>query len=630
MTRLRLAPAPSAAGRWLRSVVLGTAATAGTATALGGVPGLLVAVAALAATLSGELLGLVQARSRGLHDELLERLAAVRLEHADETVDARSHDPFAHVGRLLEEYTPRVASVAASLQGLRDRLQQVERLLERSRVRRERWATTGPTEHIGGLAGESDSGVDLKRYGDPANLPGWLSAARSRAALLRVGAVLDDIRLLHSHEIEWAVLTFTLWARALLLVLAPALGALSFAPAPDVDAGTVRPALWLLALAWAVGSALAAPRIATLAMEESSLGLRARRVLLAVELPLAVALSLAWPGWPAVAFAAGWTNWWQRLGRSPVAPGFSWTRLGVWIAVAVAAQSSGLVLAAGDVAWWHAVLEVAIALGVIAIIGGSYGAMLPATAGVAARVLFTGARTRRLAGTDAQRLIDDIAEAMTRAADELAALAHRGPADEAAEGVLRRAVDGMLPAATARRRRGARELGAIVTAALAEGGHDMWVEDPRAVAAQDRADGAGQVRPVVVDQPAFATGGITDAVVDAQTADTLHRLLVACIVEARVHGTRRVQTILSRDGDTVEVRVANQPNPRGSRRGRGRGVREIQALAGSLPGATALFRGATDRAFVGANGEGVLFGVSFTFTVSDTAAGAARDTRTGL
>ncbi len=471
----------------------------------------------------------------------------------------------------------------------------------------------------------------MKRYGDPANLPGWLPGARPRAALLQIGRVLDDIRLLHSEAIERAVLMFTLWARALLLVLAPTLGALSFAPAPDLDGSWPRLVPWVVALVWAIATALAAPRIGALAMEDSVAGLRTRRVLLAVELPLAVALALTHPGWPAVAFAAGWTNWWQRLGPTPAVPDFSWPRLAAWVSVTAGAQAAGLILGAGDVVWWAAVLEVAVTLGVIAVIGGSYGAMLPVSASVAGRVLLSGARHRRLAAGDAQRIIDDIAEAMTLAADELTRVADRRPADAAAADVLRRAVDTMRPVASAPDRRGPATLGALVTAALVEGGHDMWVEDPRALAAQARARAEGRPLPVVVQRPEFSSDDVASVVVDEAVAATLHELLVACIVEARVHGARRVQTIVQRAEGRIEFRVANQPSPEPTRRrGRGRGGRTVTALAAALPGSGELFRGPTNYAFVGRQPAGVLFGVRFSFTASDTPPDAGDSTRPHL
>ncbi|HEX4364573.1 MAG TPA: hypothetical protein VHZ75_08495, partial [Solirubrobacteraceae bacterium] len=520
--------------------------------------------------------------------------------------------------------TPALPDWFADVQQTIDR---VDRHLGRTRARRERWALSGLPAVIDGLASESDLGVALKRYGDPANLPAWLPGRRLRNAALRVGTVLDDVRLLHSGEIEWVVLTFMLWARALLLVLAPKVGGLSLARPPHPDDN----ALWAVAVAWAFATAVAAPRLATLIMAESRSGLRTRRGLLAVELPLAVALALTSPGWATVAFAAGWSNWWQRLGRSEAMPDFSWIRLGLWILVMVAAQSVGLVLASSDLSFWQGSLEVSTALGVSAVIGGSYGAMLPVSAGLAVRVLFSGSRHRRLANTEAQRLIDTVADTMTRAANELANLPDRTPSDASAEQTLRRAVDGMLPAAPEHWiDRRARPLGDVVTGALTEGGHDMWIEDPRAIAAHDRARSASKALPVMVSYPAFANDRLTAIVLDDTTAHTLHRLLVACIVEARVHGTRRVQTIVSGERRRIEIRIANQPNPGGSRTGRGRGSREIHSLASKLPGPGELFRGLTDRGFVGGRGAGTLFGVRFTFTVSDTASRESRAMRTRL
>jgi hypothetical protein len=602
--------------RWPLAVVLGTSATVLAAASVGGAAGLAVGLLALAAAPSGELLGLVQQRSHDLHESIVRRLAEVRIEHADERVDALSHDPLRLVTLVLVDGERSDAAVTRAIEDLRRALARVRTLHEATRAQRRRWQTDGQPELIGGLA-RARADDDVKHYGDPANLPAWLRGRGSRAALLRVGRVLDDVRLLHSNQIERVVLTFTLWARALLLVLAPALGAFTVAPPPRLDGDPLLLVPWLLALVWALAAALAAPRIARLAMAESAAGLRMRRVLLAVELPLAVALALTVPAWPAVAFAAGWTNWWQRLGRTPAVPDFSWTRLAIWIAITVGTQSAGVALAATDPAWWAAGLEVTFTVAVIAVIGGSYGAMLPVSTGVAVRVLVAGDRHRRLAGSDAQSIIDDVAATMTRAADALARTANRTPADEEAASVLRRAVESMLPVA-APPRPGARTLETIATRALIEGGHHMWAGDPRAASARDRAEHAGQVLPVIVGRPSFDSDELEQLVLPGAVADNVHRLLVACIVEARVHGTRRVQTIISGDAACVEIRVANQPRPDGSQRGGGRGGREIERLARSLPGAGEPFRGSTDRAFARWGGSGDVFGVRFTFDAGDT------------
>ena len=163
-----------------------------------------------------------------------------------------------------------------------------------------------------------------------------------------------------------------------------------------------------------------------------------------------------------------------------------------------------------------------------------------------------------------------------------------------------------------------------MTAALDEGGHGLWSDDPRAIAVREHAREEGRVLPVAVARPQFENAGAAGVVLDERVAADLHRLLVACIVEARVHGTRRVQTIVRRINDAIEIRVANQPNPSGSASGGGRGDREIRRLAGRLPGAGDVFRGRTDRSFIGARGDGELYGVRFTFSVGDTGARGSR------
>src|SRR3954447_17925097 len=145
------APVARALGvRWLLSVVLTTAAAAGVARLLGGGAGLLVGLIAVVATASGELLPLVQSRSHGVRDELLAWLAQVRAEHADETIDARSHDPFAHVARMLSGPRPETAPVVAALRRLESTIEGVDRQLAQTRMQRAAWADAGRPALIGG------------------------------------------------------------------------------------------------------------------------------------------------------------------------------------------------------------------------------------------------------------------------------------------------------------------------------------------------------------------------------------------------------------------------------------------------------------------------------------------------
>jgi hypothetical protein len=603
--------------RWRLRVTLGTAAAATVAAEFGGVAGLGVAIAAIGATLSDDLRGLVRRRSRELHGAIDARLGDVQTEHADAAVQAGSHGPFAFVKQLLGHYRPPNAAAQRSLQAVDDALDAVLLRLRASHARRLLWASTGAPELIGGLATTS-RGLTVKYYGDPVNLPRSLRGRRARPVALQIGRVLDDIRLLNTVRTEAMVMGFTLWARALLLVLAPALGALSAAPPPSLDAGWARLAPWLLAVGWALGCAVAAPQIAGLVTAPSDAGRRARQALLAIELPLAIALTLSTPGWPAVVFAAGWVNWWVRIGPTTSIPDFSWTRAAIWTLVTFGAQVVGLALTLSGPVWPRAAGEAAITLGVVVLVADTYGAMLPVYIGVAARVLFTGARHQRQADADACAVLADVAAAIGRAADELDRIPGRSAVDDEARDILRRERERILATAPTPRRRGSRQLGAVVTAALEEGGHGLWTDDPRAIAASERARADGRVEPVAVRRPQFHSDDIGHLVLPPDVVSDLHQLISACIVEARVHGTRRVQTIVSRRADVIEVRIANPPNPSGSIGGGGHGGREIERLARGLPGARELTRGVTDRSFIDAAGRGVLFGVRFQFTVVDT------------
>ena len=603
-------------------MLLGLAVPAAVALVVHGAAALATGTLFIAATMSGRVAGIVRPRSRELRDRVLRRLGEMRPLRTDEVIDVATHDPLSSVGGLLATYETGQADADRAIADLREAMTTVDARLRSSERDREALDQAGPPALIGGLATPDDGKVTMKLYGDPANVPDWIGNPALRDAVTNVGRVLDDVRHLHSAQVEWIVLTFTFWARALFLTLAPALGGLTVATVPDLSDLAADDLPWLLATAWAVASAMAAPSLATVVMEPSPRGARTRRILLAVELPLATALALSFPSWAAVAFAAGWTNWWQRISRgggdARQIPDFSWPRLAVWIGVVVASQAVGFALDEGDPATWKVALEVAATLLLIGVIGGSYGAMLPVSAGMVVRVVLRGARHQQRSDREADSVIGEISIRMTRAADALAGLPRRDDRDVEAEAALRRATSELL----AERRRplfsGApRSLNELVTAALAEGGHEMWADDPRALSARERAERDGEPLPVIVQRPSFepdadALRSVTLTEVDA---DALRRLLIACIVEARVHGTRRVETIVHRDGSRIEVRIANEPRSGSGHSGRGRGGRRIRRLARSLPGGGDPFRGKTDRSFLGKPGTLELFGVSFAFTV---------------
>jgi hypothetical protein len=608
-------------GAWAFAVLVGLAVPAVVAGVWSGWAALAIGIAFIAATMSGRVARLVRPRSRALTALVLRRLAEMAPLRTDEVIATVTHDPFASVKSRLSTYRPDDQEVERALADLQAAMASVGRRLQDSELDRDAWDQTGPPALIGGLATSDDGNITMKLYGDPANVPAWIGSPRLRETATGIGRVLDDVRHLHSAQVEWIVLTFTFWARALLLVPVPALGGLTVATVPDLSNLTARDLPWLPATAWAVATAMAAPRLATLVMEASSRGARVRRVLMGVEVPLAVALAVTCPAWATVAFSAGWTNWWQRISRAnrdaEKLPDFSWARLAVWIAVVVGAQTAGFVLDAGDPPAWKAALEIAATLAIIAVIGGSYGAMLPVSAGMFARVVLRGAKGQQRSDREAFEVVNEIAVRMTRAADALARLPHRDDDDVQAEDLLRRSTRELL----AERRRalplgGPRSLDELVTAALAEGGHDMWADDPRALSARERAERSGQPLPVAVQRPRFEPdeAAFRTVTLPKKDADTLRRLLIACVVEARVHGTRRVETVVRREGDRVEVRIANEPRSTPGHSGRGRGGRRIRMLAQALPGGGEPFRGMTDRSFVGRPGALELFGVSFSFT----------------
>lgn len=136
---------------------------------------------------------------------------------------------------------------------------------------------------------------------------------RLRRPLLLAGRVLDDIRLLHTSEIEHAALVYTLSARALIVGFAPWLSRYSHIGSP-LRRGRLAVMAWGAMTAWSASLVLAAPQVATMVMDRGEPGARARRILLGVEAPLALAGAAVAPSWPVTTFAVGWTNYWQRPG----------------------------------------------------------------------------------------------------------------------------------------------------------------------------------------------------------------------------------------------------------------------------------------------------------------------------
>lgn len=587
-----------------------------------GVVALVVGLLMVGATLSREIAPTVGPRAHEVEARLAEQLAELRILKADHAIDHATHNPFNNAAYVLSVYRPTSSQAQTSLEDLRRSLDSVVQRLGLTESQRD---AIGDEQGrlprlVGGLAVPDQEETTMKLYGDPVNVPVWVRWHELRDALSAVGRVLDDVRQLHSAEIEWLVLSFTLFARALLLVLTPAVGALTFGVVPDLpDSSSATTALWMGAGAWAIATAFAAPALATLVMQASQRGARVRRLLLVVELPLSCALALVVPAWTAVAFSAGWTNWWQRVARQggdrKEIPDFSWSKLSIWILVVAGTQVAGLLGVDTPLSAWQVAVEVGWTMIVIAVIGGSYGAMLPVSAGMLISVVARGARDERRAAEDVTAVIHEVAEKMARAADDLALHEAGGQGADAAE-VLRRSTRQLLsPERRELRRRQPRSLVPLVYLGLAEGGYEMWAGDPRALGNRSRAEREGEPSPVIVQRPSFqpSQAAFDDIRLSRRDASTLRRLLKACVVEARVHGVRRVETVVGLAGDRVEIRIANEPARRAQHEGRGRGSKLIATLAQRLPGGRETFRGLTDRSFIGKRGSLQLFGVGFSF-----------------
>lgn len=442
----------------------------------------------------------------------------------------------------------------------------------------------------GGVAGRAASGVQETRSGDPMHLyqadesiPQWIRAPRLRDALRRVGAVLDDVRTLHDAEIEWSVLLFTLWARLVLVGAAALVPSWTAGVSPLADGVSPSDAPWMLALASSAVTAVFAPAIATAVMRRDASGATVRRILLAVEVPVAVAALLLTPSWMLAAFAAGWTNWWQR-------PVFNWVRLAAWIAAVASCLALGWVLA--GVAAAPALGETVVAFAVIGIIGGSYGAMLPISATLLLRVVLGGLLSPRRARSRADERLREAVQSLVRAAD----VAERAAGDDAAAlrqaSKLRSAATSIALAADGGDRWAARtptSLGRLIEDAL--GRAAFAFEDARAATSLEAARIAGEEEPLTYAPPAFRPPELASwRLVSRNDARALALAVVEITREAARYGTRQLSTTVLLDRAAVRLRFANEVRRSPRAHGRGTGQGTIEDLLARIPGAALTVR----------------------------------------
>ncbi|MDA0179291.1 hypothetical protein OJ997_03195 [Solirubrobacter phytolaccae] len=186
----------------------------------------------------------------------------------------------------------------------------------------------------------------------------------------RYGNPLDVIRLWHNAGIEWLALAATLVLRAGLVASAAALPPeLTIGVIPD--GGAAVP--WIVLVAWSSAMALAAPMVASVAMDR-----RERWIVdvMLIELVLLAATVIATPSWVILSSLAVIWNCANRLGD-----GFSWPLKVPAVAVGAAVVFTASLVARG--AGVEAGLELVCGLALAALISASFTVFAPGSVFVA-------------------------------------------------------------------------------------------------------------------------------------------------------------------------------------------------------------------------------------------------------
>ena len=527
----------SAKTSWTVSAVVALGSAAVTARKRGAGAAVLVGSVVVGTQLADYLLDAVrrEAQVRRARDAR----EAERLRHlASDAVKGTSHDPMTVISRSLD---------AAGVTG-RGR-NELDIILAELRSIADAFA-----EESGGLAARYERAEGpLDRFGASDKVQ-WAPKAL-QPVLTQAGELLDEVRLLHGSEIEYAALLYTFAARAIVLIVAPTLGRVSAVPAPLSQPIGARDVAWGVASAWSAAIALAGPQVAELTMDRGDSGARARRWLLRIETPIAITSALLCPSWTVMIFATGWTNFWQRPG-----PDFYPKRLIAYIATMVAAQATGLRLA--RIRTGSAVVEAVASWAMIGFTGDSYGAMLPMSAMTVVRVLVSEQSRKARSAALGQGVLARAARAVRDLADEI----ERESADPTLVTKLREQAQVLA--------------GADHTAPtnLQELVHDA-IEISEAL--------------LDVRAPSFSSQDLRAGVLrDQKVADALSAAIARCHTEAIGHGHGRVYTDLRLRGGRIEVTVQNDID-RESPPGMGEGQRllrrivELELPAGELdePGA---------------------------------------------
>jgi hypothetical protein len=545
-------------------------------------------------------------RCRLVHADLTVRLAELRRFLAHDLLEQPTHGRLIAASSILLAARDRVGlgdQNGSDIRTLEEALATLQRLEHAIRdsgpVRRERRQAAGRSIARSEPSSALDSVLVTRLVRGP----------RTRDALARMSMAVSTVRRLHSTEIEWSVLVLTMWARLLFVALAPLMAGVSLGVTPLAHGWSARELPWLLAIVWSSATALAAPWLATEVMRHDQRGSALRRVLLVVEIPLAIAMIVATPSWPVALFAAGWTNWWQR-------PSFDLPRLLLWITLMLATLVGAL--AGQGVPPLAMISETAAAFVAIACIGDSYGAMLPLTLGVLGRVLFGRITLRHHARRAAVRALDDAVGQLLLAADLIDCKTPAADPIAACDAESLREIAGALALGSDRRdRRVTRAplgLMALVDAALEKAAPVASSE--RAARLAERARLAGDPPPLTV-LPATA---YADPIPRLRFRRRLHAralslLVVEVVQEARHHGTGHLVTRCHEQDGRVVLRFANVVRP-GTSSGRGSGLARLERLASRLPGGSIDVRMIVDGSFIDLPPAARRFGVQVSLPAS--------------
>ena len=592
--------------RWMATVFASVAASTGLLlTGVHPVVPIAVAVAVTFGAVSDAVFDHLRTTNDQLHDGL-----GARLEHAQAVVsrrrvEAATHGRLDQIDRIVEPLCASAsndaalrAAIAKSVGEIAALEEGIRRDLARSGLRDDQRPTL-----LGGLAAERaarEGRERMRRFGDPMNLPDWLRRPGARDLVTRVGTVLDDVRLMHDAQLEWVVLLFTLWSRLLIVGFAPLLGAVSFGAVPLAGGVSVTDVPWVMAVMCCAATAAVAPSLAAGVMQRDAEGRELRRILLAIEVPIAVAALLATPCSPVTVFVVGWTNWWQR-------PEFSWARLPFWVAGVLGLLLLGAALSHQSLA--GALADGALAMVVIALTSNTYGAVLPISAGLMARVLVGGLLARRAADSRTERELDETIGHIRDAARVVEAYAERTgtPRDESRQ--LAEIADGLARQADREARwarRTPRGLGALIASALDRAGpaaesHQAELDAAAAVAA-DRSP------PLVTTEPTFYDRSWRFVRIGSRRqANALARLIVEVVVEARRYGTGPLCSECRLEDGRLVLRFSNRIARDVRPSGRGTGTVTREELARRFGGT--IEAGLVDGRFAGLHPQLALYGV---------------------